>query len=152
MVGGEEQHVKELNGIFKAVGNTIIHVGETGCGLKAKLVNNYMAMINNVVTGETLSLANSVGLDVGLMADLMSTTAAGLGQLNTNYPKKVLSGDLKPDFPIFMAIKDLTMAIELAEGHDAVPNLVSWHAKLLKEQKKRDGLSRPDSNYEIFDV
>jgi len=46
---------------------------------------------------------------------LMSSTAAGLGQLNTNYPKKVLAGDLTPDFPIFMAIKDLTMAIELAE-------------------------------------
>ena len=121
MVGGEEQYVEELEGIFKAIGDTIIHVGEIGCGLKAKLVNNYMAMINNVVTGETLSLAHSVGLDVGLMANLMSTTAAGLGQLNTNYPKKVLSGDLKPDFPIFMAIKDLTMAIELAENYDAVP-------------------------------
>ena len=137
MVGGEEQQVKELNGIFKAVGNTIIHVGETGCGLKAKLVNNYMAMINNVVTGETLSLANSVGLDVGLMADLMSTTAAGLGQLNTNYPKKVLSGDLKPDFPIFMAIKDLTMAIELAEGHDAVPKFGRLARKTFEGAKER---------------
>ena len=137
MVGGEEQHFKELNGIFKAVGNTIIHVGETGCGLKAKLVNNYMAMINNVVTGETLSLANSVGLDVGLMADLMSTTAAGLGQLNTNYPKKVLSGDLNPDFPIFMAIKDLTMAIELAEGHDAVPKFGRLARKTFEGAKER---------------
>ena len=84
-------------------------------GLKAKLVNNYMAMVNNAVTGETLSLAKALGLDLRAMAKLMSSTAAGLGQLNTNYPKKVLAGDLTPDFPIFMAIKDLTMAIELAE-------------------------------------
>ena len=46
------------------------------------------------------------------------TTAAGLGQLNTNYPKKILAGDLTPDFPIFMAIKDLDMAVELAKTFD----------------------------------
>ena len=137
MAGGEEQYVKELNGIFKSVGDTIIHVGGTGCGLKAKLVNNYMAMINNVVTGETLSLAHAVGLDVGLMANLMSTTAAGLGQLNTNYPKKVLSGDLKPDFPIFMAIKDLTMAIELAEGYDAAPKFGKLARQTFERAKER---------------
>ncbi|MDC0993427.1 NAD(P)-binding domain-containing protein [Alphaproteobacteria bacterium] len=115
MAGGETDDIAALDGAFKAVGDTIIHVGETGCGLKAKLVNNYMAMINNAVTGETLSLAKALGLDIGAMAKLMSSTAAGLGQLNTNYPKKVLAGDLTPDFPIFMAVKDLNMAIELAE-------------------------------------
>ena len=137
MAGGEVQYVKELDGIFKSVGDTIIHVGGIGCGLKAKLINNYMAMINNVVTGETLSLAHAVGLDVGLMANLMSTTAAGLGQLNTNYPKKVLCGDLKPDFPIFMAIKDLTMAIELAEGHDAVPKFGKLARQTFEGAKER---------------
>ena len=115
MAGGETDDIAALDGAFKAVGDTIIHVGETGCGLKAKLVNNYMAMVNNAVTGETLSLAKALGLDMVAMAKLMSSTAAGLGQLNTNYPKKVLSGDLTPDFPIFMAVKDLNMAIELAE-------------------------------------
>ena len=115
MAGGETDDIAALDGAFKAVGDTVIHVGETGCGLKAKLVNNYMAMVNNAVTGETLSLAKALGLDMVAMAKLMSSTAAGLGQLNTNYPKKVLSGDLTPDFPIFMAVKDLNMAIELAE-------------------------------------
>lgn len=115
MAGGEADDVAALDGVFNAVGDTILHVGPVGCGLKAKLVNNYMAMVNNALTGETLSLAKAAGLDLGTMAKLMSSTAAGLGQLNTNYPKKVLAGDLTPDFPIFMAVKDLNMAIELAE-------------------------------------
>jgi len=115
MAGGEADDVAALYGVFNAVGDTILHVGPVGCGLKAKLVNNYMAMVNNALTGETLSLAKAAGLDVRAMAKLMSSTAAGLGQLNTNYPKKVLAGDLTPDFPIFMAVKDLNMAIELAE-------------------------------------
>ena len=118
MAGGSDEDVAAMDGIFNAVGDTVIHVGQTGCGLKAKLVNNYMAMVNNAVTGETLSFAQSVGLNVDAMAKLMSTTAAGLGQLNTNYPKKILAGDLTPDFPIFMAIKDLDMAVELAKTFD----------------------------------
>ena len=114
MAGGSEEDVAIMDDIFHAVGDTVIHVGKIGCGLKAKLVNNYMAMVNNALTGETLSIAQSVGLNIDAMAKLMSTTAAGLGQLNTNYQKKVLAGDLAPDFPIFMAVKDLDMAIELA--------------------------------------
>jgi len=114
MAGGSKEDIAFMDDIFHAVGDTIIHVGKIGCGLKAKLVNNYMAMINNALTGETLSFAQSAGLDINAMAQLMSTTAAGLGQLNTNYPKKILAGDITPDFPIFMALKDLDMAIELA--------------------------------------
>ena len=94
MAGGKADDIALLEGIFAAVGDTVIHVGEMGCGLKAKLVNNYMAMVNNAVTAETLSLAKALGLDIAAMAKLMSSTAAGLGQLNTNYPRKVLADDL----------------------------------------------------------
>ena len=89
MAGGDVDDIKQANDIFEAIGNTTIHAGPIGSGLKSKLVNNYMAMVNNAVTGETLSFANQVGLNIEATAKLMSATAAGLGQLNTNYPKKV---------------------------------------------------------------
>ena len=72
MAGGEADDVAALDGVFNAVGDTILHVGPVGCGLKAKLVNNYMAMVNNALTGETLSLAKAAGLDLRTMAKLMS--------------------------------------------------------------------------------
>jgi len=116
MAGGKGADIKAATDIFNAVADTTLHVGPTGHGLKAKLVNNYMAMVSNAVTADTLALAHHVGLDIHAMTKLMSTTTAGLGQLNTNYPKKVLAGDLTPDFPVSMAIKDLNMAIELASS------------------------------------
>ena len=64
MAGGNVDDIKQANDIFKAIGNTIIHAGPIGSGLKSKLVNNYMAMVNNAVTGETLSFANQVGLNI----------------------------------------------------------------------------------------
>ena len=143
MAGGNVDDIKQANDIFEAIGNTIIHAGPIGSGLKSKLVNNYMAMVNNAVTGETLSFANQVGLDIKATAKLMSSTAAGLGQLNTNYPKKVLANDLTPDFPIKMAIKDLNMALELASSFKS-KCLFGELAKRMFEEAELDGMGHLD--------
>ena len=143
MAGGEAEDVETAKDIFQAVANKIIHVGPTGSGLKAKLVNNYMAMVNNAVTGETLSFASRVGLNIDKIAELMSSTAAGLGQLNTNYRKKVLADDLTPDFPISMAIKDLNMAIELADSFDS-GHMFGKLAKRMFKQAEKAGMGHLD--------
>ena len=143
MAGGDFDDIEQANDIFEAIGNTTIHAGPIGSGLKSKLVNNYMAMVNNAVTGETLSFANQVGLDIEATAKLMSSTAAGLGQLNTNYPKKVLANDLTPDFPIKMAIKDLNMALELANSFKS-KCLFGELAKRMFEEAEMDGMGHLD--------
>ena len=143
MAGGAVNDIEQANEIFEAIGNTTIHAGPIGSGLKSKLVNNYMAMVNNAVTGETLSFANQVGLNIEATAKLMSSTAAGLGQLNTNYPKKVLANDLTPDFPISMAIKDLNMALELASSFKS-KCLFGELAKRMFQEAEVDGMGRLD--------
>jgi 4-hydroxybutyrate dehydrogenase/sulfolactaldehyde 3-reductase len=115
MAGGANDDVSNSMPIFEAVGDTIIHVGPLGDGLKTKLVNNYMSMVNHVLTGEVLAFAHKIDLDVNTTVEVLSTTSAGRGQLLTNFPKKVLAGDTTPDFPIWMGIKDLRMALELAD-------------------------------------
>jgi len=143
MAGGDVDDIEQANEIFEAIGNTTIHAGPIGSGLKSKLVNNYMAMVNNAVTGETLSFANQVGLNIEATAKLMSSTAAGLGQLNTNYPKKVLANDLTPDFPISMAIKDLNMALELASSFKS-KCLFGELAKRMFQEAEVDGMGHLD--------
>ena len=115
IAGGNTLDVESVRPVFDAFADTIIHAGTLGSGLKLKLINNYMAMINHVLTAEVLVFAQKSGLDIPLTVDVLSTTSAGLGQLNTNFPKKVLAGDVSPDFPITMGIKDLCMAAELGE-------------------------------------
>ena len=121
MAGGYHKDIEIVRPIFKYFANKIVHVGDVGDGLRLKLVNNYMAMVNHVLTGEVLSFAKSVGLDRGLAVDVLSSTAAGKGQLLTNFPQKVLIGDISPDFSIKMGIKDLNMALELAKNSNFNP-------------------------------
>ena len=121
LVGGKTENITVANDILEALSQRVIHAGPTGYGLRLKLVNNYMSMINHVLTGEVLALATAAGLDRQLTVNLLQNTAAGRGQLLTNYPKKVLRGDTSADFPITMGIKDLSMAINMFEtiGGDA---------------------------------
>jgi len=115
LVGGDLDTVESADKILASLSQRVIHAGPTGFGLRLKLINNYMSMINHVLTGEALALAKAVGLDRTMTVDLLQNTAAGRGQLMTNYPKKVLNGDTSADFSINMGIKDLSMSINMLE-------------------------------------
>lgn len=105
MAGGEAKDVGAARPLFDCFADTVVHVGPQGSGIKLKLVNNYMAMVGMAMTAETLALADAVGLDRKLTVDVLRTTAAGRGQINVNFPTKVLAGDVTPDFPLRMGLR-----------------------------------------------
>ncbi len=114
MAGAAPSDLAEARPVFEAMANEIVHVGPFGSGIRLKLVNNYMGMVGMVLTGEALMFAAKLGLDRDTVVKVMSTTAAGRGQLNTNFPRKVLAGDITPDFPLRMGFKDINLAMNLA--------------------------------------
>ena len=116
MAGGNNSDIAQAKPVFDAFADSVVHVGAVGDGLRLKLVNNYMAMINHVLTGEVLSFAKSTGLDRDVAVSVLSSTSAGRGQLLTIFPKKVLADETSPDFSIKMGINDLNMALELASN------------------------------------
>jgi 4-hydroxybutyrate dehydrogenase / sulfolactaldehyde 3-reductase len=113
IVGGAEQDVAEARPIFECLADSIVHAGPQGHGIKLKLVNNYMSTVGTLLTAEALTLAKKAGLDRDVAVKVMSSTTAGRGQLVVNYPKKVLAGDVRPDFPMRMAHKDISHALSL---------------------------------------
>ena len=115
LVGGDLDALESADRILASLSQRVIHAGPVGFGLRLKLINNYMSMVNHVLTGEVLALAKAIGLDRTMTVDLLQNTAAGRGQLGTNYPKKVLKGDTSADFSIDMGIKDLSMSISMLQ-------------------------------------
>ena len=114
MAGAALSDLEEARLVFGAMADTIVHVGPFGSGIRLKLVNNYLGMVGMVLTGEALMFAAKLGLDRDIVVKVMSSTAAGRGQLNTNFPRKVLAGDITPDFPLRMGFKDINLAMNLA--------------------------------------
>ena len=81
--------------------------------MKLKLVNNYMSMVGVAMTAETLALAAKAGLDRDTVVAVLQGTAAGRGAINDRFPRKVLSGDVSPEFPVRLGGKDLGLALGL---------------------------------------
>jgi 4-hydroxybutyrate dehydrogenase/sulfolactaldehyde 3-reductase len=113
IAGGAEADIEFAKPMFEAISDEIIHAGPRGCGIKLKLVNNYMSTVGALLTAEALNLAKKAGLDRDITVKVLSNTTAGRGQLLVNFPKKVLAGDVTPDFPIRMAHKDVSHALAL---------------------------------------
>ena len=113
IAGGAASDVEEARPLFECLGDSIVHAGPQGHGIKLKLVNNYMSTVGSVLTAEALTLANKAGLDRAVTVKVLSGTTAGRGQLIVNFPAKVLAGDVTPDFPLRMAHKDVSHALAL---------------------------------------
>lgn len=116
MVGGSEAALERARPILQRLGDTIVHCGPLGSGIRMKVVNNFLASATNVATSEALALAEAAGIDPALARSVMLRTVAGQGHLGTTYPAKVLKGDFSPGFRVDLVVKDVGIAIDLAQG------------------------------------
>ena len=112
LVGGDKDKFELIKPLLKTMGSDVVYCGTNGSGSKMKIINNYMSIVSNIVTAETLSLVEKSGIDLDLAIQLLTTTAAGKGHLNVSYPMKVLKKDLSPGFKNTLALKDLKLALE----------------------------------------
>ena len=138
ITGGNNQNVKKAMPVLNIIGSEVVHVGDICSGIKMKLVNNYMSMVGMVMTAETILFAKKVGIDQEQAVKIIQSTAAGKGQINVNFPKKVLSGDLSPDFPLSMGLKDISLAIQLGEKNGLQLNLGKVSKEYFSLAKKFD--------------
>ena len=112
LVGGDQEKFNDIKPLLETMGSDVVYCGKNGSGSKMKIINNYMSIVSNIVTAETLSLVEKSGIDLNLAINLLITTAAGKGHLNVSYPIKVLKNDVSPGFKNTLALKDLKLALE----------------------------------------
>ncbi len=116
MVGGSAATLERARPVLQRLGDTIVHCGSLGSGIRMKVVNNLLASATNVATSEALALAEAAGLDPEMARSVMLRTVAGQGHLSTTYPAKVLKGDFSPGFRVDLVVKDVGIAIDMAQG------------------------------------
>lgn len=116
MAGGTAEDFEQARPIFDAFADKVLYMGALGSGIRMKVINNYMSMVSMVLTAETLTMAKKAGIATKAAVEVLQNTVAGRGQINVNYPKKVLAGDITPDFPLSLGYKDLSLGLSL--GHE----------------------------------
>ncbi len=143
MVGGETEDVERARPILDCMGDTIVHCGPAGAGIRTKLVNNYLSIVSNVVVAEALAIAEGAGLDRDTVIEVLMGTTAGRGHLGTTYPAKVLAGDVEPGFMIDLARKDLGLALQMSTGNGS-PVVMGTCALPVYDAAHHQGMGRLD--------
>ena len=116
MVGASDEDFQRVKPLLDAMGTTIHHCGDVGTGIRTKIVNNYLAIVSCQLNAEALALSQRFGLSLRKTLDVLYNTTAVNGQLQINWPAKVLKGDIEPGFTIDLAHKDLTLIVEAANA------------------------------------
>lgn len=116
MVGGDENHFVETLAYFEALGSKIVHVGGSGAGNVAKLVNNMLVACHMLTTAEALRLAGASGVSAHDALRVVNA-ASGRSMLSeVHFPNWVLSGSFDSGFTAGLMRKDIRLAMALADA------------------------------------
>lgn len=118
MAGGEGEDVTALQGLLSLLGGRITHVGPAGAGHALKALNNLMSATHLLVSSEALLVGQAFGLDFEVMLDAVNTSSGRSGSTEVKWPKYVLPGTYDSGFGMALMVKDMTIAVDLANELD----------------------------------
>lgn len=123
MIGGSEESFADAVDVIEPMSANIFHTGGPTTGQVAKICNNLILFINLAATAEGAVLAERLGLDKKKFFEIASVSSADSWPLRNWYPipgvveTAASSRDFdSPTFTARLARKDVSLAVEAAEG------------------------------------
>ncbi len=114
MIGGSDADIAVAGPVIDAMSAKALHVGASGAGNVAKLVNNLLAAAHMVTTGEGLKLALAAGLDPEAALDVLNAASGKSMISEVHFPTWVMNGRFDSGFTMGLMRKDVRLASELA--------------------------------------
>jgi 3-hydroxyisobutyrate dehydrogenase-like beta-hydroxyacid dehydrogenase len=111
--GGSGPAVDRWTPLLSLLGS-VLHVGEVGAGTAAKLVANSTLVGVLSVLGESLALAQGLGLSREVAFEVLA--ASPLGQQAERRRRAIETGNYPPRFPLYLAHKDADLILDAAES------------------------------------
>ncbi|MGB8424165.1 MAG: NAD(P)-dependent oxidoreductase [Desulfobacterales bacterium] len=145
-VGGREEDLTLCRPVFELVAASIYHMGPSGTGHKVKLLNQLMFGAINAMTAEMMAISEKVGIAPKLLYETIAASQAGtVSNLFKELGARIATDDYaNPTFSIDLLIKDVRLAVEMAQKSDAPP-LVARSVEFLNEAARAQGLGSMDT-------
>ncbi|TWI54747.1 NAD(P)-dependent oxidoreductase [Halalkalibacter nanhaiisediminis] len=115
MVGGSKDVFAEAQPLLNHIGSNIVHVGEVGAGHTIKALNNLISATTLAVTGEAMALGVKLGLDPNKMLDVINCSTGKSFSSDFKFPTQVLTRKFEVGFTLDLMVKDLMIAMNMAE-------------------------------------
>ncbi len=113
MCGGEADAFERALPLLQRIGRMILHMGPSGSGQAAKLVNQLLFDINAAALAELLPFAARLGLDPAKLADVVNT-GTGRSYASEFFVPRILRGHFTDGYPMAAAYKDLVAGASLS--------------------------------------
>ncbi|MCB1843688.1 MAG: 3-hydroxyisobutyrate dehydrogenase [Halioglobus sp.] len=144
MCGGAPATFDKARGLLAAMGRNIFHAGPAGAGQVAKGCNNMLLAIHMIGTCEALEMGARNGLDPAVLSQIMLASSGRNWSLEVYNPypgvmeKAPASNDYKPGFMVDLMVKDLGLAMSIAE-QAGVDNALGKLAQTLYGEHQASG-------------
>jgi len=122
LVGGKREVFERCKDVLKVLGNNVIHVGDNGMGLVAKLCFNMYTYMTVVAAAETFTFGVKLGVDAKKIYDIITTARGGDFTLERKCPMPGCSldspanRDFEPEGPPSLVVKDMGFVMSMAEA------------------------------------
>ncbi len=122
MVGSSEEDFAAALPLLEAMGRRIVHCGGPGLGQAAKVCNNMILAVSQIVVGEAFVLGERLGLTHEALYEVAANASGQCWALTTNcpvpgpVPTSPANRDYRPGFAGALMAKDLGLALQAIEG------------------------------------
>lgn len=157
MVGGEEADFEEARPLLAMLGGNINHVGGAGAGHTIKALNNMISATTLAATAEAMALGVKLGLEPEKMLDVINTSTGRSFSSDFKFPNQVLTRKFEVGFTLDLMVKDLKIAMSMAEEESA-PMFISsasfqlWKRAMSEGRGSEDHTAIVKSIEEMFNV
>jgi 3-hydroxyisobutyrate dehydrogenase-like beta-hydroxyacid dehydrogenase len=114
-VGGDRSVFERWRPVLETILPRAVFVGRAGQAMVLKLVANLLVALHSAAAAEALLMARKAGLDLGLVLDVLSRSAATSRMLEVRGPL-VARGEFPPQMKLDLFMKDLHLIQEAARG------------------------------------
>ena len=132
----------EIKPVFDGMGQRIFHVGEkAGQGATFKAVNQLLCGVHIAVVAEAFALAAKVGVNLDILLEIMSGSAASSWMLKDRGPR-MLQADPEVSSAVDIFVKDLGIVLDTGrEKKTALPIAAVAHQMFLAASGRGEGFA-----------
>ena len=143
MAGGAEAALDRVRPVLDTFSARVFHMGASGAGHTAKLLNNFLNGISLAATAEVMVAARKAGLELHTFLDVLNNSS-GVNFATLNRFPRIVDGDyLEGGLTGNLMLKDLRLYAELARELDVrTPTAERMHRGV--RTRRGAGLRRAD--------
>jgi 3-hydroxyisobutyrate dehydrogenase len=114
MAGGEQRQVDRVAAVLRPLGE-VTRVGDVGSGHALKALNNLLSATHLLATAAAVLTGERFGLDPQVMLSVINASSGQSASSLNKFPKFILSETYDSGFGLRLMLKDMRIAVGLAE-------------------------------------